>query len=163
MSAPLLFLASKDRTPDGFAQMCVQLHLLSQPPVAGDQDWAHIEALRAAIERCAGAVVAGEPLAQRAVDTLNSFADAEPPAPVLSLSGTVRRSSPDPVAAALSAIAREAIALFAADRSRLRKCSAPDCGQFFVDTSRGARRRWCSMTRCGNRSKVGAFRRRRQR
>lgn len=32
------------------------------------------------------------------------------------------------------------------------------CGWFFADTSRGRRRRWCSMTTCGNQAKAARFR-----
>jgi predicted RNA-binding Zn ribbon-like protein len=61
----------------------------------------------------------------------------------------------------LAAIARSAAELIAEGAiSRLRVCSNPDCGLFFYDTSRTRRRRWCSMSRCGNRHKVAAFSRR---
>lgn len=32
------------------------------------------------------------------------------------------------------------------------------CGWYFIDTSRGRRRRWCSMKTCGNQYKVAQFR-----
>jgi predicted RNA-binding Zn ribbon-like protein len=61
----------------------------------------------------------------------------------------------------LAAVARSAAELIAEGASaRLRICSNPDCGLFFYDTSRTRRRRWCSMSRCGNRHKVRAFSRR---
>jgi predicted RNA-binding Zn ribbon-like protein len=61
----------------------------------------------------------------------------------------------------LAAIARSAAELISEGASaRLRTCSNPDCGLFFYDTSRTRRRRWCSMSRCGNRYKVAAFSRR---
>lgn len=61
----------------------------------------------------------------------------------------------------LAAIARSAAELIAEGAtSRFRVCSNPDCGLFFYDTSRTRRRRWCSMSRCGNRHKVAAFSRR---
>jgi predicted RNA-binding Zn ribbon-like protein len=61
----------------------------------------------------------------------------------------------------LAAIARSAAELIAEGAgARLRVCSNPDCGLFFYDTSRTRRRRWCSMSRCGNRHKVAAFSRR---
>jgi predicted RNA-binding Zn ribbon-like protein len=41
--------------------------------------------------------------------------------------------------------------------ARLRLCANPHCGLFFCDKSRTHRRRWCSMSVCGNRSKVAAF------
>jgi predicted RNA-binding Zn ribbon-like protein len=44
------------------------------------------------------------------------------------------------------------------DRTNLRKCGAPDCGVFFVDTSKAHRRQWCSMKNCGNREKQRRWR-----
>ena len=43
------------------------------------------------------------------------------------------------------------------DHSRLRICGASDCGWVFLDRSKGGRRRWCSMSGCGNREKVSKF------
>ena len=58
----------------------------------------------------------------------------------------------------LAAIARSAAEIIAeAATPRLRVCSNPTCGLLFYDTSRTGRRRWCSMSRCGNRHKVAAF------
>lgn len=61
----------------------------------------------------------------------------------------------------LAAVARSAAEIIAeGSRARLRLCANPRCGLFFYDTSRTHRRRWCSMTVCGNRHKVAAFARR---
>src|ERR1700758_4901204 len=62
----------------------------------------------------------------------------------------------------LAAVARSAAEIIAeGPRARLRLCANARCGLFFYDTSRTHRRRWCSMTVCGNRHKVAAFARRR--
>ncbi|PYT72338.1 MAG: hypothetical protein DMG39_10235 [Acidobacteria bacterium] len=61
----------------------------------------------------------------------------------------------------LAAVARSAAEIIAEGaHARLRLCANPQCGLFFYDTSRTHRRRWCSMTVCGNRHKVAAFARR---
>ncbi|ADB32525.1 protein of unknown function DUF1470 [Kribbella flavida DSM 17836] len=39
---------------------------------------------------------------------------------------------------------------------RVRTCDR--CGWFFLDSSRGRRRRWCSMKTCGNQSKAARYR-----
>ena len=39
----------------------------------------------------------------------------------------------------------------------VRKCGGTDCVLYFYDTSRTGRRRWCSMTACGNRHKVAVY------
>lgn len=44
------------------------------------------------------------------------------------------------------------------DRSKIRKCGA--CILHFYDTSKKGTRRWCSMSACGNRSKVASYARR---
>ena len=41
------------------------------------------------------------------------------------------------------------------ERKRIRKCEAPDCDVYYLDTSKGQRRQWCSMRGCGNREKQG--------
>ena len=62
----------------------------------------------------------------------------------------------------LAAVARSAAEIVAeGSGARLRLCANPACGLFFYDNSRTKQRRWCSMTRCGNRHKVAAFSRRR--
>ncbi len=44
------------------------------------------------------------------------------------------------------------------DFQLVRKCENPDCTLWFYDRTKSHRRRWCSMTICGNRMKVAAFR-----
>jgi predicted RNA-binding Zn ribbon-like protein len=44
------------------------------------------------------------------------------------------------------------------DRERIKKCGASDCEVYFVDTSKGHRRQWCSMKNCGNRQKQRRWR-----
>ena len=39
------------------------------------------------------------------------------------------------------------------ERKRIRKCGAADCDVYYLDTSKGQRRQWCSMKGCGNREK----------
>ncbi|RXT04958.1 CGNR zinc finger domain-containing protein [Ammoniphilus sp. CFH 90114] len=44
-----------------------------------------------------------------------------------------------------------------AGMDRIRSCSHEECILFFVDVSKGGKRRWCSMESCGNRAKVSNF------
>jgi predicted RNA-binding Zn ribbon-like protein len=60
----------------------------------------------------------------------------------------------DAVTAVLAMLAVEGF--FTLPRERLRSC--PRCGWLFLDTSRGGKRRWCSMRVCGNREKVSRHR-----
>lgn len=41
---------------------------------------------------------------------------------------------------------------------RIRKCGASDCDVYYLDTSKGQRRQWCSMNGCGNREKQRRWR-----
>ncbi|MGE5262854.1 MAG: CGNR zinc finger domain-containing protein [Acidobacteriota bacterium] len=41
--------------------------------------------------------------------------------------------------------------------TRVRQCRGDSCDWLFLDTSRNHMRRWCSMSVCGNRSKVRRF------
>jgi len=59
-----------------------------------------------------------------------------------------------PVPDALGVLAANAIhVLGSPDRGRIKACEGPGCAGLFLDTSRGANRRWCSMNTCGNRVK----------
>ena len=61
----------------------------------------------------------------------------------------------------LAAVARSAAELITeGEATRVRLCANPACSLFFYDNSRTHRRRWCSMSLCGNRHKVAAFARR---
>ncbi|WP_187399245.1 CGNR zinc finger domain-containing protein [Bradyrhizobium paxllaeri] len=44
------------------------------------------------------------------------------------------------------------------ERKRIRKCGAADCDVYYLDTSKGRRRQWCSMKGCGNREKQRRWR-----
>ncbi|MDS2172300.1 CGNR zinc finger domain-containing protein [Nesterenkonia sp. CL21] len=70
----------------------------------------------------------------------------DPTAVVVEESGTT---------AALGTLAHEAIAIIAAGEGPLVKvCAHSRCGLRYLDRSRGGRRQWCSMERCGNRAKA---------
>jgi predicted RNA-binding Zn ribbon-like protein len=55
-------------------------------------------------------------------------------------------------------IARAAGELLVSDQLPfVRACASKSCEWFFLDTSKNHHRRWCDMTRCGNRAKVQRF------
>ena len=43
------------------------------------------------------------------------------------------------------------------ERRRLKSCGSDTCGWLFYDDTRTKRRRWCSMSDCGNRAKARRF------
>ncbi len=66
------------------------------------------------------------------------------------------------VEAALSTLARDAIALLTSPQARrVKECAHSDCSLLFLDDSQARRRRWCSMNRCGNLAKIANYRSRR--
>jgi predicted RNA-binding Zn ribbon-like protein len=62
--------------------------------------------------------------------------------------------APGAIATALALLAVHALFTLPADR--VRACGR--CGWLFLDSSRGGRRRWCSMSTCGNREKASRHR-----
>jgi len=55
-------------------------------------------------------------------------------------------------------IARSAADLLASDQLQfVRVCASETCKWLFLDESKNHRRRWCDMTKCGNRAKVRSF------
>ena len=64
----------------------------------------------------------------------------------------------DDLDAPLWPIARSAAELLASDRVEfVRACASKTCEWLFLDESKNHRRRWCDMTKCGNRAKVRSF------
>jgi len=60
--------------------------------------------------------------------------------------------------APLWGVARDAADLLASERLELvRACASKTCEWLFLDESKNHRRRWCDMTKCGNRAKVRRF------
>nr|WP_055501631.1 ABATE domain-containing protein [Nonomuraea pusilla] len=68
-------------------------------------------------------------------------------------------TAPDAIPAALSLLVIDAV--FTLPHDRIRACGR--CGWLFLDSSRGGRRRWCSMSVCGNREKARRHRQSRTR
>ena len=115
--------------------------------------------LRDAIGRMATVTSQGEGPRAADIDLVNLYA-ATPDIPPTLTGGTRQAGrSVQTVPQALSTIARDAVDLFdPAHAERIRECAGDDCSMVYLDTSRAASRRWCSMQRCGNRAKVRAHR-----
>ena len=66
----------------------------------------------------------------------------------------------DPGEAGPAGTVAEDFARFIAEHEarRLKHCANPACNMVFYDTGKNNRRRWCSMSVCGNRHKVARFR-----
>lgn len=110
--------------------------------------------LREVLWRCGNDAADGRGVGSADAMALTRYAAAPDLVPALA-DGRAAWSGPVTGAQVVSAMARDAIALFggpAADR--VRRCAADDCALLFLDTSRPGVRRWCAMTRCGNRTKA---------
>ena len=119
------------------------------------------KALRTLAQRLIDARRDGKP-----VDTteLNRYLHAYLGAPSLEhdsqgklvLSRVVRAA---PAAALLGPVAQALAELLAeGDFALVKQCEHPDCILWFYDRTKAHKRRWCSMTTCGNRYKAAQFR-----
>lgn len=120
--------------------------------------------LREAIYRALQAVRADQPPLDADLERLNTAARGADLVPQM------RRSEPegalhldwlmtDGPRAVLSSLARDTISLIAGpDVARVKPCANHKCERLFYDDSQGRRRRWCSMERCGNQSKLSRYR-----
>lgn len=115
--------------------------------------------LRAAITATALDLAGGRQPSPAHVDVINRWAMLPPVSPHLA-GGSVGRPPAGPWAA-LASVAHDAVRVFGETAGRIRECAADDCRLIFLDTSRPGRRRWCSMSRCGNRAKARAHHARR--
>jgi predicted RNA-binding Zn ribbon-like protein len=153
------------RTPGDLARWYAEASVASVPvPVSGPA-LDHARAAREAVYRVAKALIDGQLPAADDEEVINLAAIAPPPMPRMER-GTVSLAAaePDPAASALSAVARDAIALFTSPYARrLRECASPECGLLFLDLSRPGRRRWCSSNACGGKARAAAYRQRRAR
>ena len=125
---------------------------------ARPRDVAAAHRLRESILQLALARAEGRQLAAEDIQTINTFATAAPPVLQMTTDGDAAPCAAS-ATAGLSAIARDAIDLLTGPLShRIRVCAAEGCALLFVDASRPGTRRWCSMQRCGNLTKVRTHR-----
>ncbi len=166
-------------TPVEFLHTPADLHRwltaagIADPSAAvDDEDLATAKDLREAIYRLAYAAMSAHSSRRTAVGgsgtaapapatadraIVNQAAAVTPPVVriddtgVLVLSGSARAS--------LSLVARAAIVLVTGpSAAQLHECEGPACTRMFLDKSARGTRRWCDMSRCGNRTKVAKFR-----
>jgi predicted RNA-binding Zn ribbon-like protein len=119
--------------------------------------------LREVIYRLARAALHNTTVDLADLDALNAWARTPRVAPQLDRALRREWASSQPIAGALALIACEAVELLSdAERQLIRECAAaPACSLLYLDRSRGRRRRWCQMERCGSRAKMAEYRKRR--
>lgn len=125
----------------------------------------------AAVRRVARAVEAGALATARnrrppddAVKLLNRAAAQPPLTPRLDPMTRDYSWHRPTVGAAMSEVARDALAMLGdpEQRRRVRTCANHDCELLFYDDSRPGQRRWCSPERCGDQARARAYRARRK-
>lgn len=133
------------------------------PAHVGAKDLQTARDLREAIYRLVTAANSGKRPKPVDIDMVNQWAAKPVAAPQLSADARhVAWRAGKAFEAALADLARDAIDLVTSDDlAKLRECEEHSCSVLFVDHSRPGKRRWCSMSRCGNRVKKLAFRQRR--
>jgi predicted RNA-binding Zn ribbon-like protein len=94
------------------------------------------------------------------VATLNRWATQPAPTPALTLgpNGVAWGPVQPTIRTVLAGLARDLAAVAVDQPTALRMCAAEVCRMLYLDRSRGRRRRWCSMGRCGNVAKVARHR-----
>jgi len=149
--------------PADLTRWYAEAGLADVPILVRVADLDNARTVREAIYRSAKAVIGGQPPAAADEYVINQAAAAPPPVPRMNRGAvTLEAAGPDQSASALSAVARDAIALFTSeDAARLRECASPECGLLFLDVSRPGRRRWCSSSACGGKARAAAYRQRR--
>lgn len=152
--------------PDDLVEWLRRAGLLEGRAVASAHQVRAARELREDIDRAVAAVVAREPVPDESIAALDAWLARTAPRPALVAGpggpALVERGPGDPVEAALGRIALDAARMLTAgERDRVRVCAAPTCSARFFDRSPAARRRWCSMSGCGNREKVRRHRTRR--
>jgi predicted RNA-binding Zn ribbon-like protein len=118
--------------------------------------------LREAIYRLAHAALRNEAVDDADLDALNGWARTSRLAPQLDRRLRRQWAAARPIEGALALIACEAIELLSGqERPLIRECAAaPACSLLYLDRSRGRRRRWCQMEKCGSRAKMTSYRNR---
>ncbi len=132
------------------ADLSAWLREAALPGDPGEDDLAAARRLRSAID----ALTSGR-TGEDAVSVINEAAGVPlTPRLVLDGDGGLSAAPPEPsTAVALARIALDAVDLLTGG-DLLRVCAADDCGIRFVDRSPARNRQWCSMRRCGNRTKA---------
>jgi predicted RNA-binding Zn ribbon-like protein len=135
---------------------------LPAPAQATAADLEEGRVLREAIYRLAHAALGDSAPISADVATLNAWARAPRLSPQLDDRLQRGWTAAEPVRGALALLACEAVELLSGpERQLIRECAAaPACSLLYLDRSRGRRRRWCQMERCGSRAKMAEYRKR---
>jgi predicted RNA-binding Zn ribbon-like protein len=147
------------------AEWLVAAGLTEQAPMLSDVELNDARALRSTLSRLVWASIGDGTFDRGDLDLTNAVAARPTPVRSLCLRGEdlVAQGAAPEIDQCLGVIARDAIDLLTGpQRALLRTCAAEGCSGLYVDLSRGHRRKWCTTTGCGNRTRVSAHRHRRE-
>ena len=148
-------------TPEDLGAWLQRAGLTSEALAVPPAVLAEARDLREAIDVAITAAVGGAPADRAAIATIDDWlvhAGDRPQllvgpdgAPLLG-----ERAAADSARRALGTLALDAAVVLGTpeQRARLRVCAAEDCSARFYDRSPAGRRRWCSMSACGNTEKA---------
>jgi predicted RNA-binding Zn ribbon-like protein len=141
----LRWAATTERLPPALLRRCTRGATLFSDGIG----------LRETIFRCFAATASGREPADSDLAALNAALMAAPARRFVRAGGW-DIGAPEPSANLLLAPALWSAAdlLVGNQRARVRQCANPECGWLFLDNSKSANRRWCSMGACGNRAKA---------
>ncbi|MCW3045923.1 MAG: hypothetical protein JWO74_207 [Solirubrobacterales bacterium] len=148
-------------TPDDLSRWLVAAGLAGHEPAVSPSLLGEARELREAIDAAVAATLAGAPVPPAAIACIDDWLGHAGTRPRLALGqGGVpvlgERIPADSARRALGTIALDAAAMLGtpAERARIRICASDTCSARFYDRSAAGRRRWCSMTACGNEAKA---------
>lgn len=142
----------------------LERHGVAQPAEQAADPGALLARARSLRELARGLIEARRSGAPFELDQLNGYLHAYLSAPTLARDADgklvlTRVTQAQPVAALLGPVAQALAELLAeGDFALVRQCEHPDCILWFYDRTKAHKRRWCSMTTCGNRYKAAQFR-----
>jgi predicted RNA-binding Zn ribbon-like protein len=152
--------------PEDVAGWLVAARVLHEPVPAGVDHLRRARELREAIDSAVLAVIGGRRVPDGSIaligETLNEAVVGEELVRGSDGALLLRPAAPrDPVAHGLGVVARDAAAMVGpGEAGRIRICGSQTCSARFYDRSPAGRRRWCSMSGCGNVEKARRHRRR---
>ncbi|MBB4935475.1 putative RNA-binding Zn ribbon-like protein [Lipingzhangella halophila] len=149
------------REPADLAEWFTAAGLTAHDVALTEGHVAQARELRAAIDEILRGCAGRHPVSGDAIDTVNRFLREGHQAPPQlrhrhdGQLGIDVVEAGDPAATTFGRIARDMVDFLVADRPGVvRVCDSDRCGLRFVDRSPARNRRWCSMSRCGNRAKA---------
>jgi predicted RNA-binding Zn ribbon-like protein len=147
-------------SPEALNQWFQQSGLLSAPVPVSPEDHKNAILLREAIHDTAYALISSSKPEKNDLTIINRFAKNAIPIPQLTADTcSIKWNIPYTAMSCFALIALDAITLIGdTDRQRLKMCENSSCRMLFTDISPANRRRWCSMSICGNRAKVALHR-----